>query len=104
MSQAPGRTSRSRARAPAASSMAFDPRGRSSWRDGSVYKMSGTGTASTEGNDDCADPCRPSIQATSGRANSGTSLHGTPADVSSGPPSEASLFYLYFDMKDHQSV
>src|SRR5215204_886109 len=30
--------------------------------------------------------CRPSIRATWRRANSGTSVHGTPADVSSGPP------------------
>jgi hypothetical protein len=70
MSQAPGRTSRSRSRAPATSSMAFDPVGRSLWRYGRLYKMSGTGTTSTGGNDDCADPCRPSIQATSRRANS----------------------------------
>jgi AraC-like DNA-binding protein len=53
--------------------------------------MSGTGTTSTDGNGTCAQPGRPSIQATSGRANAGTSLHGTPADVSSGPPSEATL-------------
>src|SRR6266511_6023251 len=104
MSQAPGRTSRSRARAPAASSMAFDPRGRSSWRYGSLYRMSGTGTTFTGGNADCADPCRQSIQATSARANSGTSLHGTPADVNSGPPSEATLVSLFFDMKNPPSV
>jgi hypothetical protein len=99
MSQAPGRTSRSRACAPAASSMAFDPRGRFSWRYGSLCRMSGTGTASTDGSDDCADPCRPSIQATSARANSGTSLHGTPADVNSGPPSETTAVSLFFDIK-----
>src|SRR5215472_5957119 len=99
MSQAPGRTSRSRARAPATSSMAFDPRGRCSWRYGSLYRMSGTGTTSTDGNDDCAEACRPSIQVTAGRANSGTSFQGTPADVSSGPPSEATLVSLFFDIK-----
>jgi hypothetical protein len=64
MSQAPGRASRRRARAPATSSMAFDPVGRSSWRRGNLYRMSGTGTTSTAGNADCAVPCRPSIQAT----------------------------------------
>src|SRR5262245_11467560 len=99
MSQAPGRTSRSRARAPPASSMAFDPRGRPSWRYGSLYRMSGTGSTSMDGNDDWADPPRPSIQVTSRRANSGTSFHGTPADVSSGPPSEASSVSLFFDIK-----
>jgi hypothetical protein len=99
MSQAPGRTSRKRARTPAASSMAFDPRGRSSWRYGRLYRMSGTGITSIGGNDDWADPCRPSIQATSARANSGTSLHGTPADVNSGPPSEATLVSLYLRHK-----
>jgi hypothetical protein len=61
--------------------------------------MSGTGTASTDGNDDCADPCRPSIQATSGSADSGTSLHGTPADVNSGPPSGTTVVSLFFDIK-----
>ena len=61
--------------------------------------MSGTGTTSTDGNCACAEPCRPSIQATSGRANPGTSLHGTPADVSSGPPSEATLAPFFLDIK-----
>src|SRR5262245_51283569 len=62
--------------------------------------MSGTGTASTGGNGDWADPCRPSIQATAGRTDSGTSFHGTPADVSSGPPSEASLPLPFFGIKN----
>ena len=99
MSQAPGRTSRSLTLAPAASSMAFDPRGRSSWRYGSLFRISGTGKTSIGGNGEFAEPCRPSIQATWGRANSGTSFHGTPADVRSGPPSEATFVSLFFDIK-----
>src|SRR5262249_34800153 len=54
-------------------------------------RTSGTGTASSGGNGVCAVPFRPSIQATSARANSGTSLQGTPADVRS--------WSLCFDMK-----
>src|SRR5215204_586424 len=41
--------------------------------------------------------CRPSTQATWRRANSGTSVHGTPADVSSGPP-------FFVDIKNPPSV
>jgi hypothetical protein len=55
---------------------------------------------STDGNGACAQPGRPSIQATSGRANAGTSLHGTPADVSSGPPSEATLVLFFLDIRN----
>ena len=51
-----------------------------------------------------ADSGRPSIQATSGRANAGTSLHGTPADVSSGPPSEATLVLFILDIQKSPSV
>src|SRR5262245_40907347 len=65
--------------------------------------MSGTGTTSTGGNDDCAEPCRPSIQATATRANSGTSPHGTPAEVIAGPPSAATSVSLFFDIKDPPS-
>jgi hypothetical protein len=34
------------------------------------------------------------------RADSGTSLHGTPADVRSGPPSERKLYPVFLDMKN----
>src|SRR5262249_61560037 len=39
--------------------------------------------------------CRPSIQATSTRANSATVFHGSPADVRTGSPSEAALATLF---------
>ena len=44
MSHAPGRTPQSRARAPATSIIGFDPRGRRSCNDGSLLRMSGTGS------------------------------------------------------------
>jgi hypothetical protein len=81
--QAPGRQPASRLRAPCASIIAFDPRGRCSCKLGRENRTSGTGTSLISGKRPFAEPCRPSIHSTSARANSGTSDHGTPADVTS---------------------
>src|SRR3954470_24112503 len=63
--------------------MAFDPRGRFSWSRGRLNNTAGTGVCSIEGRVCFAEPCRPSIHSTWRMAESGTSSHGIPAEVTS---------------------
>ena len=99
--QAPGRQPASRLRAPCASIIAFDPRGRCSCDLGREYRTSGTRTSLIAGKRSFAEPWRPSIHSTSARAKSGTCDHGTPVDVTS--PSTGS-FVLRVSIKRHPSA
>jgi hypothetical protein len=84
--QAPGRQPASRLRAPCASIIAFDPRGRCSCKLVREYRTSGTGTSLIAAKRSFAEPWRPSIHSTSARAKSGTSRPVARSTLAAGVP------------------
>ena len=78
--------------------MAFDPRGRSSCREGRINSIAGIGISSIDGRGSFAAPCRPSIHSTRARTQSGSSDQGTPDEVT--PPEPATRpSDLHLDIK-----